>query len=106
MLQGMPVPHNLIELPKYPEIDTEFVPARKASAWARENTGTPVEDIAAKIMKSIWRWSAVLLDELADAFQLPVHAEKEHRRHNTGHKDAEHERIDGAYHLKDSRSHL
>jgi hypothetical protein len=100
------LPCRAIQLPEYPEIDADFVPARKASAWARANTRKPVKKIAAKIMKLIWRGSAVLLDELAVAFQLPVHAEKENRPHDTGHEDTEHERIDIAYHLESPRNRL
>ncbi len=50
---GAPVPSNLIELPEFPELDGPFMPARKASAWARENTGTPVKEIAMKINKAL-----------------------------------------------------
>jgi energy-coupling factor transporter ATP-binding protein EcfA2 len=50
---GTPIPSNLVELPEYPELEGRFMPVRKVSAWARENTGTPVGDIAAKINKSL-----------------------------------------------------
>jgi type IV secretory pathway TraG/TraD family ATPase VirD4 len=50
---GTPVPSNVIALPEYPDIQEDLVPGRKASAWARANTGTPIAAIAAKINKML-----------------------------------------------------
>ena len=52
MVQGMPVPSNLIELPEYRR-STPSSFQRDPPPGRRENTGTLVGDIAAKIMKSI-----------------------------------------------------
>jgi hypothetical protein len=44
---GTPEASNIIQLDEFPDI--YGMPARKAAAWARENTGTPVEEIEKKI---------------------------------------------------------
>jgi energy-coupling factor transporter ATP-binding protein EcfA2 len=51
--RGLPVVKGPIEIQPYPKIDAKLVPGRKAAAWARENTGTPVADIARRIDKAL-----------------------------------------------------
>lgn len=53
MDDGQPVPSNPVELFEFPQLTGNEVPARKAIAWASENTGTPKEEIEKQIQKAL-----------------------------------------------------
>lgn len=49
MQDGQPVASNPVTLAEQPEREGDEVPARKAIAWAKENTGTPKQEIQQQI---------------------------------------------------------
>jgi hypothetical protein len=49
MTDGQPIPSNEIKLNEFPPPYDHLLPARKAMAWARENTGRNKEDITREI---------------------------------------------------------
>jgi energy-coupling factor transporter ATP-binding protein EcfA2 len=53
MDDGQPIPSNSVKLFEFPELTGQEVPARKAIAWASENTGTEKEIIQKQIQEAL-----------------------------------------------------
>jgi DNA helicase HerA-like ATPase len=53
MNDGLPVASNPVALTNNPKPSGDEVPARKAMAWAKDNTGTPKDQIQKQIMKAL-----------------------------------------------------